>query len=63
MLSSLFNKEGSLLAFSGYADKDARMTAAISSSIWLNYEKQGKIAFNDDSIKHFIIQCEVGALK
>lgn len=38
------------------------MMAAIASSVWLSYEKQGKVAFNEDSIKHFIIQCEVSIL-
>ncbi|RWS00309.1 ragulator complex protein LAMTOR2-like isoform X1 [Leptotrombidium deliense] len=56
----LLNREGTLLAYSGYGDKDARMTAAIASSIWLSYEKYGSVAFNDDALRSFIVECEDG---
>lgn len=49
-----------MLAYSGYGDRDARMGAAIASNIWLTYENQGKIAFNEDSMQFFIMEGKTG---
>nr|AIW62607.1 late endosomal/lysosomal adaptor-like protein [Scytodes thoracica] len=56
----LLNREGTLLAFAGYGDKDAKLTAAIASSIWMAYEKHGSPAFGDDMLKFIILDCEEG---
>lgn len=58
--SLLINQEGSLLSYAGSGDKDAKVTAAIASSIWAAYEKNGKMAFHNDELKMIFMDCEEG---
>lgn len=55
----LLNHKGSLLAYAGSEDKDAKVTAAVASNIWSAYEKSGKLAFHNEGLKFMFLNCEV----
>lgn len=56
----LVNNEGSVVAFSGYGDTNVSVKAAITSSIWSAYEKNGGNALNNESLDSMILECEQG---
>lgn len=49
-----------MLAFSGFHDRDARITSAIASNVWAAYEKHGNNSFREDRLQYLIINCEGG---
>jgi predicted regulator of Ras-like GTPase activity (Roadblock/LC7/MglB family) len=56
----LLSLEGALLAFSGFHDRDARITSAIASNVWSAYAHFGQNSFIDDPLEYLIINCEGG---
>ncbi|KAG1659523.1 Ragulator complex protein LAMTOR2 [Nymphon striatum] len=58
----LLNNEGALLAYSGYDDKNARVTAAIASTVWASCFKNGYAAFNEEQLKFILLDEEDGKI-
>ena len=59
MLCRLVNYEGSLLAYSGFLDRDASVTSAIASNIWKTYVKSATLAFENSNLETVLLECQV----
>lgn len=48
-----------MLLYVGLGDKDVKVIVVIVFSIWVVYEKNGKIVFYNDEFKMVFMDCEV----
>lgn len=58
----LLNSEGSLLAFSGFGDKDASAAGAIASNIWTSFQKSGQLSLDDSKLDCVLVECKLGKI-
>ena len=58
----LLNREGTLLAFAGYEERQACLTAALVSSVWLDNEKAARLALTQEPLITITVVCEDGIL-
>lgn len=56
----LLAHEGTLIAYSGLDEVTVRSTAAISSVIWNNIDRAGKLVMSGEPLKRFTMKCEDG---
>lgn len=51
------------MAYAGTnVNKDSKITAAVASNIWGAYEKNGKMAFNNEGLKFMFMDCDVSTV-
>ncbi|CAH1720908.1 ragulator complex protein LAMTOR2 [Rhopalosiphum maidis] len=58
----LLTYDGSLLAFSGYGDRDSSITAIIAANLWNTYHKNGLATLKEDQLQLVLMDCTEGRI-
>lgn len=49
------------MAFAGKSEKKEHVTAAIASNIWMSYDKNSRVAMDEEVMDVIVLNCDVSS--